>query len=64
MCRRKGLKVNADKSRVMVLNVEVGLECEVRVDVMRLEHASDFRYLGCVLDELGTYGAESRRRGG
>ena len=36
VCRR-GLKVNAGKSKVMVLN---GLECEVRVNWIRLEHVS------------------------
>ena len=36
VCRR-GLKVNTDRSKVMVLNEEYGLECEVRVDGMRLE---------------------------
>ena len=29
LCRRKGLKVNGDKYKVMVLNIEQGLECEV-----------------------------------
>ena len=29
VCRGRGLKVNADKSKVIVLNVEEGLECEV-----------------------------------
>ena len=32
VCKRKGLKVNAGKSKVMVLNGEEGLECEVYVD--------------------------------
>ena len=27
------------------------LECEVYVDGIRLEHVSEFKYLGCVLDE-------------
>ena len=36
VCRNKGLKVNASKSKVMVLNGEVRLECEVHVDVIRL----------------------------
>ena len=27
VCRRRGLKVNAGKSKVMVLNGEEGLEC-------------------------------------
>ena len=34
---RRGLKFNADKSRVMVLNGEERLECEVHVDGIRLE---------------------------
>ena len=29
--RRRGLKVNAGKSKVMVINVEEELECEVHV---------------------------------
>ena len=33
VCRR-GLKVNADESKVMVLNGEDGLECEVLMDGM------------------------------
>ena len=57
VCRRRGLKFNAGKGKVLVLNGEEGLECEVHVDVIRLEHILKFKYLGCVLDELGTDGA-------
>ena len=32
VCRRRGLKVNAGKSKVMVLGGEEGLECEVCID--------------------------------
>ena len=32
VCRRRGLKVNVGKSKVMVLNGEEGLECEISVD--------------------------------
>ena len=52
------LKVNAGKSKVMVPNGEGGLECEVYVDGIRLEHVSEFKYLGCASDESGTDGAE------
>ena len=45
VCRRRGLKVNAVKSKVMVLNGEMGLECEVCVDRIFLEHISEFKYL-------------------
>ena len=47
VCRRRGLKVYAGKSKVMVLNGEEGLECEVYVHGIRLEHVSEFKYLGC-----------------
>ena len=61
VCTRRGLKVNAVKSKLMVLNGEEGLECEVHVDGIRLEHVSEFKYLECVLDESGTDGAECSR---
>ena len=48
VCRRRGLKINTGKSRVIVLNGEEGLECEVHVDGIRLEHVSEFKYLGCM----------------
>ena len=60
--RRRGLKVNAGKSKVMVMNEEEGLECEVHVDGVRLEYVSDFKCLGCVLDEAGTDRAECIRK--
>ena len=62
LCRRKGVKVNAGKSKVMVLNREEGLECEVHVDGIPLEHVSEFKYLECVLDESSTAGAECSRK--
>ena len=43
--RRRGLKVNAGKSKVMVLGGEEGLECEVCVDGIRLEYVSEVKYL-------------------
>ena len=45
VCRKRGLKFNAVKSKVVVLNGEEGLECEVYVDGIRLEHVSEFKYL-------------------
>ena len=56
--RRIGLKVNAGKSKLMVLKGEEELECEIHVDGIRLEHVSKFKYLGCTLYESGTNGAE------
>ena len=36
--------------------------CEVYVDGIRLEHVSEFKYLGCVFEESGTDGAERIRK--
>ena len=47
--KRRGLKVNAGKSKVMLLVGE-----EVYVDGIYLENVLEFKYLGCVLDETGT----------
>ena len=55
---RRGLKVNTGKSKVTVLNGEEGLECEVYVDEIHLEHVSEFKYLGYVLNKSGTDEAE------
>ena len=55
VCRR-GMKVIGGKSKVMVLNGEEGLECEFHVAGIRLEHVSEFKYLGCILDKSGTDG--------
>ena len=56
MCRRKELKVNAGKNEVIVLGEEEGLDGEVCVD--GVEHVSEFKYFGCVLEESGTDEAE------
>ena len=58
VCRRRGLNVKERKGKVMLLGGEEGLECEVCIDRIRLEHVSEFKCLGCVLDESGTDGAE------
>ena len=55
-------KVNAGKSKVMVLNGEMGLECEVHIYGVRLQHVSEFKYLGFVLDDSGTDAAECSRK--
>ena len=63
MCKRRVLKFNVVKSKVMVLKGEEGLECEVHVDGNHLEHVSKFKYLGCVFDEASTDWAECMGKG-
>ena len=53
---RRGLKVSTGNNKVMVLNGEEELECEVHVDGIRLQHVSEFKYFGCVLNESDTMG--------
>ena len=62
VCRKKGLKVHGGKSKVMALNGEEGLEREVQLGGIHLEHVSEFKYLGCVLDESGADGAKCSRK--
>ena len=62
VCGRRSLKINAGKSKVMVKDGEMGLECEVCADEIHLEHVSEFKYMGSVLDESGTDEAECRRK--
>ena len=62
VCRRRGLKVNASKSKLKVLNGEEGLEWEVCIDEMRLKRVSEFKYLGCGLNESGKDEAECRTK--
>ena len=44
LCKRRGLKVNACQSKVIVLNEEEGLECEVHIDGIRLQPQRITRY--------------------
>ena len=50
------------RPKVMVLNGKEGQECEIHEDGVRLENVSEFKYLGCVLDEAGTDRAECSRK--
>ena len=42
--------------------MEEGLECEVNIEGIHLEHVSEFKYLRFVLDESDTDGTECSRR--
>ena len=59
-CRSRGLKQNTGKgkTKAIVLNGEKGLECKLHIGGIRLEHVSEFKNLGCVLDKAGIDGAE------
>ena len=46
MCRRRSLQINTNKSKMMELNEEERLDCEVCVEGVRLEHVLRFKYSG------------------
>ena len=56
------MKVNAGKTKMMMLGGEEGLECEACVDGMWLDHVLEFKYFRFVLDESSTDEAECRRK--
>ena len=60
--RGRDLKFSADKTKMKVLGEEEGLVCEIVVDGTRLEHVSEFKYLGDVLAESNIDGVKCRRR--
>ena len=62
VCRRRGFKVNADKSKVRALGREEGLWGEIYEDESQLEQVSEFICLGYVLNESGTADAKCRRK--
>src|SRR5678815_5124408 len=61
VCKRRGSKVNVNKSKVMVVS-EDSPQCEVMLDGEQLKQVSEFKYLGYVLDEKGTDDAECSRK--
>ena len=61
ICKRRGLKVNVDKSKVMVIGKE-RTPCRILLDGEQLEQVSEFKYLGYMLDERGTDDAECNKK--
>ncbi len=53
MHERRNLKVNANKSKVMVFERGESTECSVRLDEESLEKIGKFKYLGSVLNKDG-----------
>ena len=53
VCTRRGMKVNASKSKVMVFGGEDGAICNIEMGGVCLEQVQNFKYLGSVLNEKG-----------
>src|SRR5678816_1841837 len=61
VCKRMDLKVNVDKSKVVVVR-EDSPRCEVMLDGEQLEQVSEFKYLGYMLDKKGTDDGECSKK--
>lgn len=55
MCKREGLKVSVNKSKLMMVGEESSL-FEIMLDRKLLEQVTEFNYLGYRMDEKGTDG--------
>jgi hypothetical protein len=53
VCKRRNLKMNADKCKVMVFERSGESECEITIDGEVLEVVNEFKYLGSVLEKKG-----------
>ena len=63
VCNRRKLKVNVNKSKVMVCNRRAQLEnLDVRVEGERLEEVDDFKYLGGVITGDASIGMDVQQR--
>jgi len=78
VCKRRKLKVNVGKSKVMVferrmsdiidfarpyrVNEQSELECKINMDGVRLEEVREFKYLGTILCKHGSMDGEIRER--
>lgn len=62
VCIRRGMRVNADKSKVMVFGGEDGSVCDIRIGGVRLEQVQSFKYLGSVLNVKGNDEADCENK--
>lgn len=64
VCWRRKLKVNADKSKVMVVSRDGGYGVDVLLNGERMEQVECFKYLGSNMHESGRTNAEIGYRAG
>ena len=78
VCKRRRLKVNVNKSKVMVfersksevvdfacpyrIRVECPKECKIRLNGEQMEEVQEFKYLGSILCKHGSMDGETRER--
>ena len=62
VCTKRNLKVNANKSKVMVFERNEATECGVMLDGVEMENVRVFKYLGSVLSKDGSLEEEVRER--
>jgi hypothetical protein len=61
VCKRRGLAINVEKSKVMVMN-GVDVQCHLEVDGVQLEQVPVFKYLGYMIENKGIDDVECDRK--
>ena len=62
VCKKRKLKVNARKSKVLVCEKGGGSECEIKLENQVLEVVNEFKYLGSVIERKGGVNEEVESR--
>ena len=62
VCKKRNLKVNANKSKVMVFERSEDTECRVSLEGEEMENVRVFKYLGSVMSKDGSLEEEVRER--
>ena len=63
MCKKRNLKVNATKSKVLVFERNSNTECTILLDGQGMESVRTFKYLGSIMSKDGRMVDEVRERG-
>ena len=62
-CKKKGMKINVGKTKVMVLEKDEELTgCEIMIENERVEQVKEFVYLGCMFTRDGLCEGDIERR--
>ena len=62
VCKRRGLKINVDKSKVMIVGGGNENRCEVDLNGKMLEVVKEFGYLGSIVNDKGTDESDCNKR--
>ena len=62
VCERRNLKVNVEKSKVMVFERGTDTDCDIRLNGCGMENVRTFKYLGSLLSKDSSMDGELGER--